>query len=194
MCLNDALMQGPHLINDLVGVLIRFRKELIAVTGDIRAMFHQVKVHPKDVNALRFLWWPEGNLNSNLKYYRMVVHLCGATSSPACASFCLRQVVKDFGHMHQPLTSEIIIHNFYVDDCLASFSPVEEANSIIMDLIQLLQRGEFHLTKWASSSSKVLLNIPKEERSVKLENSSSLNFQTTYIMSKGFRSEVEFER
>ena len=74
MCLNDALMQGPHLTNDLVGVLIRFRKELIAVTGDIRAMFHQVKVHPKDVNALRFLWWPKGNLNSNPMDYRMVVH------------------------------------------------------------------------------------------------------------------------
>ena len=58
MCLNDTFMQGPHLSNDLAGVLIRFRKELIAVTGDIRAMFHQVKVHPKDVNALRFLWWP----------------------------------------------------------------------------------------------------------------------------------------
>ena len=74
-------MQGPHLINNLVGVLIRFRKELIAVTGDIRAMFLQLKIHTKDVNALRFLWWPEGNLNSNLMDYRMVVHLFGATSS-----------------------------------------------------------------------------------------------------------------
>ena len=78
MCLNDALMQGPHLTNDLVGVLIRFRKELIAVAGDIRAMFHQVKVCPKDVNALRFLWWPKGNLNSNAMDHRMAVHLFGA--------------------------------------------------------------------------------------------------------------------
>ena len=54
MSLNDALMQGPHLSSDLVGVLIRFRKELIAVTGDIPAMFHQVKVHPMDVNAVSF--------------------------------------------------------------------------------------------------------------------------------------------
>ena len=110
-------------------------------------MFHQVKVYPKDVNALRFWWWPEGNLNSNPMDYRMVVHLFGATSSPACATFCFRQVVKDFGHMHQPLTSEILIHNFYVDDCLTSFSSVKEADSVIMDLIQLLQRGGFHLTK-----------------------------------------------
>ena len=133
-------MQGPHLTNDLVGVLICFCKELIAVTGDIRAMFHQVQVHPKDVNALTFLCWPEGNLNSNPMDYRMVVYLFGTTSSLACASFCLRQIVKDFGHMHQPLTSEILIHNFYINDCLASFSSVEEANSVRMDLIQLLQR------------------------------------------------------
>ena len=44
-------MQGPHLSNDLVVVLMRFRKELIPVTGDTRAMFYQVKVHPKSVNA-----------------------------------------------------------------------------------------------------------------------------------------------
>ena len=55
MCLNDALTQGPNLANESIGVLIRFRKEQIAVTGDIRAMFHQVRVEPKDADALRFL-------------------------------------------------------------------------------------------------------------------------------------------
>ena len=111
MCLNDALMQGPHLTNYLVGVFLRFCKELIA-TGDVRAMFHQVKFHPKDVNALRFLWCLKGNLNSNQLDYRMVVHLFCATLSPGCASFCLQQVARNFRHMRRPLTSEILAHDF----------------------------------------------------------------------------------
>ena len=43
ICLSEALMQGPHFTNDLIGVLTRFRKEKIAVTSDIRAKFHQIE-------------------------------------------------------------------------------------------------------------------------------------------------------
>ena len=81
--------------------------------------------------------------------------------------------------MHLTLISEILAHKFYVHDDLISFRSIEDANSVIMDLIQLLQRGGFYLTKWASSSPEVLLNIPKEERLAESENSSSLNLQTS---------------
>ena len=41
--INKALLPGPHLTNQIVGVFLRFREEQVAVTGDIEAMFHQVK-------------------------------------------------------------------------------------------------------------------------------------------------------
>jgi len=53
--LNSQLLQGPDLTNTLVGVLIRFREEPIAIMSDIKGMFHQVRVSPKDCDALRFL-------------------------------------------------------------------------------------------------------------------------------------------
>ena len=53
--LNDQLLQGPDLTNGLVGVLIRFRQEPVAVVADIEGMFHQVRVAPEDCHALRFL-------------------------------------------------------------------------------------------------------------------------------------------
>jgi len=61
--LNDQLYQGPDLANSLTRVLIRFREEEIAITADLEAMFHQVKVLPRDADALRFLWW-SGSLNT----------------------------------------------------------------------------------------------------------------------------------
>ena len=53
--LNDYLMKGPNLVNSLVGVLLRFRKHPVAVVADIESMFHQVRVAPRDRDALRFL-------------------------------------------------------------------------------------------------------------------------------------------
>ena len=44
--LNKHLLQGPDMINALVGVLSRFRKEETAVTCDIEQMFHSFHVSP----------------------------------------------------------------------------------------------------------------------------------------------------
>lgn len=53
--LNDLLLQGPDLTNNLLGVLIRFREGKIAFTGDIEKTFYQVKVPKSDSNLLRFI-------------------------------------------------------------------------------------------------------------------------------------------
>ncbi|XP_033099358.1 uncharacterized protein LOC117103008 [Anneissia japonica] len=46
--LNDYLLQGPNLTNSLLGVLLKFRVEPIAIVGDIEGMFNQVLVRPCD--------------------------------------------------------------------------------------------------------------------------------------------------
>lgn len=73
--LNGKLLQGPDLTSSLVSVLVRFRLESVALMANIESMFHQVRVHPEDCDLLRFLWWPEGNVNGNLEEYRMLVYL-----------------------------------------------------------------------------------------------------------------------
>ena len=49
-------------MNSLIGVLIRFRKECIEMAAGVEQMFHQVKVYPEQTDSLRFLWWPDGDL------------------------------------------------------------------------------------------------------------------------------------
>lgn len=51
--LNDMLLQGPDLNNNLIGVLMGFREEPVAVVADIESMSHQVRVDPEDCDALR---------------------------------------------------------------------------------------------------------------------------------------------
>ena len=108
--LNDKLMKGPDLVNSLVGVLTRFKKNKVALVADVKAMFHQINVDPRDQNALRFLWWNKEDLYKESKVYKMVVHPFGATSSPSCANFCLKQTAREFGHLYPSMISEAVLH------------------------------------------------------------------------------------
>ena len=114
--LNDQLYQGPDLANSLTGALIRFRKEEIAFTTDLEAMFHQVKVLPRDADALRFLWW-SGSLDNPPDEYQMLVHIFGASSSPCCTNKSVQQTADD-NERFSPEVINTVRRNFYVDDVL----------------------------------------------------------------------------
>ena len=53
--LNNALFTGPDLLQSLIHNLIRFRQFKYAVSADIKEMFLQVGVLPRDRPSLRFL-------------------------------------------------------------------------------------------------------------------------------------------
>ncbi|XP_053389925.1 uncharacterized protein LOC128552879 [Mercenaria mercenaria] len=132
--LNSQLLQGPDFMNSLVGVLIRFRQEPVAIAADIEAMFHQVRVEDLDCDTLRFLWWPEGDMTQQPRCYKMLVHLFGATSSPSCTAYALIRTASDNAHMYKPEVVNTVKRNFYVDDCLKSVSSDEKAIELAADL------------------------------------------------------------
>ena len=53
--INKELLSVPGLTNHLVGVLIRFRQEQVAMIGNIESMFYQVCVSEENISLLRFL-------------------------------------------------------------------------------------------------------------------------------------------
>ncbi|XP_071832987.1 uncharacterized protein [Apostichopus japonicus] len=54
--LNDHLLCGPTLTNNLFVVLCRFRRHPVAVMCNVAKMFHRFHVSPEDRDYLRFLW------------------------------------------------------------------------------------------------------------------------------------------
>ncbi|XP_060567693.1 uncharacterized protein LOC132726393 [Ruditapes philippinarum] len=174
--LNSQLLQGPDLMNSLMGVVIRFRKEKIALAADIESMFHQVRVTDEDRNVLRFLWWPGGDLNKKPKCYRMNVHLFGATSSPSCAEYAIKRTAVDNAEIFEPEVVTTVQRNFYVDDCLKSVESEQKAIKLATDLQSIMKLGGFRLTKWLSNSREVLNAIPESERAPSVVN---LSFDDT---------------
>ena len=170
MSLNSELLRGPDFLNSLVGVLCRFRKEKIAIVSDVRAMYHQVKVDPKDQKYLRFLWWPGGDTSLTPVQYSMQVHIFGATSSPSCACFALLQTAEDNSTSFAEEVVRTVRENFYMDDCLKSVPDVQQAIEITKQISLLLKKGGFHLNKWMSNNKSILSQVPPEDVSKSMLN------------------------
>ncbi|KAK6761504.1 hypothetical protein RB195_022538 [Necator americanus] len=54
--LNDVLYQGPVILQKMWDILLRFRFGDVAIISNVEKAFLQVRLHPKDRNATRFMW------------------------------------------------------------------------------------------------------------------------------------------
>ena len=56
LCLNDYWMKGPDLLNSLFGVILRFRENAVAISGDISKMYHRILIPERDQHVHHLLW------------------------------------------------------------------------------------------------------------------------------------------
>lgn len=189
--LNKSLLSGPDIVNDLMGVLMRFRRYSVAICADVEEMFLQVKIPDKDKKYFSFLWWPDGNLDSEPVVHQLNVHPFGATSSPFCATFALRKTAQIFKGQFSEQSTSAVYHNFYVDDCLASTFTIASAVCMVDELRRMLSLGGFKLTKWNSNRPEVLQGVPSEERCTESHDSFSMKIrQPTLGMRWNVRADV----
>ena len=99
----------------------------------------------------------------------MLVHLFGATFLPSCAAFSLRQTAYDNGKKFDSSIANIVLQNFYVDDCLCSVSSITDGIKVTKQLPALLRYGGFRLTKWLTNHEQVLQSIPATERASSMQ-------------------------
>lgn len=155
-------------MNNLNGVLLRFRQHHVALMCDIEKMFHQFYVDEADKDYLRFLWWKDGNSNAEPQEFRMKVHLFGAASSPGCANYGLKQLAMD-NEREFPLGSQFIRKDFYVDDGVTSVENVNKAIQLAHEARKLCAAGGLRLHKFMCNDKAVLESIPSSERAAEVK-------------------------
>ena len=162
--LNSNLLTGPDLLNSLLGVLMRFRENQIAVLADIEGMFMQIAINQTDQSALRFLWIND----DEIQQYQFTRLIFGATCSPSCAIYVLNHCVDKNGDKFPEAVRAVKSH-FYMDDYIQSHDTVTNATETVQQTIQSLQGGGFRLTKFVSNEPDVLKNIPTHDIEEKSE-------------------------
>ncbi|XP_078367158.1 uncharacterized protein LOC144651138 [Oculina patagonica] len=168
--LNSLLLSGPDLTNGLLGVLLRFRQNPVAMVADIEQMFHSFKVKECHRDLLRFLWYENNDPNGEITEYRMKVHIFGNTSSPAVANYGLRKTAE-VGENEFGSDAKAFVHrNFYVDDGLHSAPTTEDAIGLLRRTQTMLATANLRLHKVASSHAEVVEAFPSEDHASGLHN------------------------
>ncbi|XP_049341522.1 uncharacterized protein LOC125806060 [Astyanax mexicanus] len=168
--LNDVLLSGPDLNNTLLGVLLRFRKEPVAVTADVQQMFYCFVVRKDHRDYLRFLWYEDSDFAKNIVEYRMKVHVFGNTPSPAIAIYCMRRAAKKGEAEYGSDARQFVERQFYVDDALTSVTSPEQAIDLLTRTREMLAESNLLLHKIASNSEQVMEAFPEDDRSKDLKD------------------------
>lgn len=80
-------------MNDLFGVVLRFRENQVAFIGDISKMYHRIRIPEMDQHVHRFLW---RNLQTHREpdVYVKTVLTFGDKPAPAMAQIALRKTAE----------------------------------------------------------------------------------------------------
>ena len=148
--LNDFWMKGPDLLNNLFGVILRFRQKPVAVCADISKMYHRVLIPESDQHVHRFLW---RDLQPDRKpdVYVMQVVTFGDKPAPAMAQTALRLTAEE-GRTHSPEAAEVLKRDTYMDDICTSTDTREEAKTMTHDIDKILANGGFKVKGWTSNT------------------------------------------
>jgi hypothetical protein len=165
--LNDCLLTGPDMLNDLTSILLRFRMHRYAATADIAKAFLNVQLSENDRDCCRF-FWPENPFdpNSEIKIYRFKVVLFGSTAS----QFLLNSTISHHLNKYNNETSSAIARNIYVDDVHFTGSEEPQLINFYNESCKIMSEGGFVLREWKSNSPVLNSLVGEGEEKVSNEN------------------------
>ena len=113
--LNDALMVGATIQDDLLSIITCFRLHPIALSADIAKMYRQVGLEEPDRDFHRILW--RNDPSEPMQHLRIKRVTYGISSSSFHAIRCLFEVAN---RTTNPTVEHCLRHCFYVDDFLGA--------------------------------------------------------------------------
>ena len=157
--LNDTLMKGPIIQDELVQILIRFRIHNVVITADVMKMYRQIQVNSEDANYQLIFW---RNPGEDIRTYKLTTVTYGTKSAPFLAVRCLKQLAID-AQSTFPEASSKILSDCYVDDLITGTNSVAEAQTLIREITQIMQGGQFQLRKWRTNQTQLLSQVDESK-------------------------------
>lgn len=151
--LNEVLMRGPTVQEELFAILVRFRKHQYAITADVEKMFRQVAVATEDQDLQRIVW--RANCSDPIRTYKLTTVTYGTTSESFMATQCLKVLAKE-NFQTYPEASKAIERDFYMDDLMTGAETTEEGIILHEQISLILNSAKLPLLKWCSDSDVIL--------------------------------------
>lgn len=159
IALNDMLITGPKLQDDLFNILVRFRTHKIAFTADIEKMYLHIQLNEKDQQYQKIVW--RENTDDPIEDYCLTTVTFGVNSSPFLAVVSVQRHVKMM-MIKYPEASQKILDDSYMDDVSSGCECTEKAIQLRKKINAILADANTPLRKWASNSKELLKSIPDE--------------------------------
>ncbi|XP_058840891.1 uncharacterized protein LOC131696364 [Topomyia yanbarensis] len=158
--LNVSLLVGPVLQDELLQIVIRFRKYAVALVGDIEKMYRQVMVHPDDRPLQKILW--RFDPSEPIQTYQLCTVTYGLGPSSYLATKTLIKLAEDEGQ-HYPKAAPLVSKGYYIDDFIGGDDTVEGAIELRKEMSELMAGGGFPLRKLTSNKLEVLQGLPSDQ-------------------------------
>lgn len=175
LSLNNVLMIGSTVQDDLFSIILRFRLYKYIFAADITKMYRQILVQSNQTDLQRILW--RNAPEEQIKEFRLTTVTYGTSCAPYLATRCLKQISIEKS-VESPNAAKIIGRDFYVDDLMSGSDDINEALTLQSEIINVLQEYGLDLHKWYSNDETLLCNIPHEKResnaSLKIDESETV--------------------
>ena len=158
LSLNDILMRGPTIQDDLFSLLIRMRFPNFVIVADIVKMYLQFLVNEKDREYQKILWIVDGQI----KEFHLNRIVFGEKSSPYLAVKCLFRLAEDEG-LRFPSAAKVLKNDCYIDNIITGVNSIEEGQKLVSELVEILATAKLQLRQWACNDVRILKDIPAQD-------------------------------
>ena len=144
---------GPALKNKLWNVLTRCRLKSVALTGDLKQAFLQIRINEDDRDSLRFHWIKDREILAAvvLRFTRLIF---GLSPSPFVLEGTIKHHLEQY-EKDQPETVMELKQSMYVDDVIGTGDSMESAKTFKENNVKIFNEAGFKLHKWHSSVAEL---------------------------------------
>lgn len=157
--LNDTLLVGPIVQQDLRTIMLRARVRQVMLVADVEKMFRQIDMDPED-RPLQSIKWRFGP-NEEVASYELSTVTYGTKPAPFLATRTLKQLATDERERF-PLAAESVDDDIYMDDVICGAADLDTAINLRQQYDGMMASGGLRLRKWASNWEDALKGVPNE--------------------------------
>lgn len=150
---NDIQLAGPNRQEELDIIIMRFRTHKYVFTGDIKKMFRQILLQSAYVHYQKIFW--RFDTNEPVQQYVLLTVTYGMKSSPFLALRTMLQLATDYENEY-PLAAHATRYERYMDDYMTGAEDEEQLVALYHQLIEMLQKAQFELSKWKTNCSQLI--------------------------------------